>query len=148
MVPAHVINNTPNKGLTCEVPVLYFDGVCNLCNRLVKFVLRNSKNKAIIFASLQSKAGLEILNRTGQKPNQLHSVVFEVNGNLLQKSDAILALASTMGGVWKSAIVLKVFPRGLRDFVYDRVAANRYSWFGKKDQCMLPTPETAGRFLK
>jgi len=148
MVPPQEINITLNKGLTSEAPVLYFDGVCNLCNGLVQFVLRNSNNKTILFASLQSKAGLEILNRTGQKPSQLQSVVFEVNGILLQKSDAILALASSMGGVWKIALVLKVFPRGLRDFVYDWVASNRYSWFGKKDQCMVPTPEMAGRFLK
>jgi len=127
--------------------ILYFDGVCNLCHGLVQFVLENSPNKDIFFASLQSEEGLNILKETNQNTLQMDSVVLAYQGELLQKSDAILALFSAMGGFWRWTVVLRIFPRWIRDLVYDYVAKKRYAWFGKKDQCMLPTPETADRFI-
>lgn len=129
-------------------PILFFDGVCNLCNAAVQFVIRHDREGKVRFASLQSAAGAAaraaVLSQIGRVPDSL--ILFE-NGQYYTESDAALCLAAHLDGGWKALRHLRLFPRFLRNAVYRLVAANRYRVFGKKDACMIPTPELRGRFL-
>lgn len=132
-----------------SAPVLYFDGVCNLCNGAVRFVIRHDKSGKIRFASLQSEAGAEAIRnveaRYGRRPD---SLLFQVGDKIWIESDAALQLARYLDGGWRSLSWLRVFPRFIRDAVYRLVARNRYRMFGKKDACMIPTPELKRRFIE
>lgn len=129
-------------------PVLFFDGVCNLCNSAVQFVIRHDRRGAVRFASLQSAAGraavAAVRQRYGRVPD---SLIFLDEGQYFIESDAALRVAPYLDGGWGSLRWLRIFPRFLRDFVYRIVSRNRYRWFGKKDACMLPTPALKSRFL-
>lgn len=129
-------------------PVLYFDGVCNLCNGAVQFVIRHDRSGKIRFASLQSDAGAAAIRkveaRFGRRPD---SLLFEVGDKIWIESDAALQLARYLDGGWKTLSWLRLFPRFLRDAVYRLVARNRYRMFGKKDACMIPTPQLKERFI-
>lgn len=129
-------------------PVLYFDGVCNLCNVMVQLVIRKDKKAKFRFASLQSAAGKAILHQYQQQNNKKpDSIILQKDGLLYVKSTAALHVLLLMGGLYKLAVIGFVFPRFIRDVVYDFIARNRYKWFGKKDSCMVPTPELQSRFL-
>lgn len=132
-----------------ERPVLYFDGVCNLCNRSVQFVIRHDKKGRFLFAPLQSAAGAEIQQKLeslngGRVPD---SLVLSWKGELRTESDAALHTARLLGFPWNLASLLLLVPRFLRDPLYRWVARNRYRWFGRQDACMMPTPELKARFL-
>ena len=127
--------------------VLLFDGVCNLCNGAVQFVLKNDQKKDTLFASLQSEMGQKILKEHQLDTEQFSSIVYYRNQSLLFQSTAVLYLLKDMGGLWAGLFPLIIFPRFIRDFVYDVVAKNRYRWFGKSESCMLPLPEYKERFL-
>ncbi len=127
-------------------PLILFDGVCNLCNSSINFVIDRDKDQRFRFASLQSDLGQAIVARYRGKLD-LDSVVLYQNGQILEKSDAALAIASKLSGLWPMLSVFKIIPRPLRDVVYDWVAKNRYKWFGKKDSCRIPTPELKSLFL-
>jgi predicted DCC family thiol-disulfide oxidoreductase YuxK len=130
-------------------PILFFDGVCNLCNAAVQFVIRHDKEGKVRFASLQSTAGeaakAAVLAAKGKVPDSL--ILFE-DGQYYTESDAALRLAAHLDGSWKGLRHLRIFPRFIRDAVYRLVAINRYRMFGKKDACMIPTPELRQRFLE
>jgi predicted DCC family thiol-disulfide oxidoreductase YuxK len=126
-------------------PIVLFDGVCNLCHGVVQFVIRHDPNARFRFASQQSEAGRALLE-SHQLP-EMTSVVLILNGRALLKSDAVLELARLLPAPWTWAVAFKFVPMRLRDFVYDLVARSRYSIFGKKDACWLPTPDLRGRFL-
>jgi len=133
--------------MTSANNILLFDGVCNLCNGAVNFIIDIDKKGVIQFASLQSAFGQELL-RTHELPTQtFNSLVFVHKGKAYQKSTGVLLLAKELGGVYQLAVLLLVVPRFIRDFVYDQVAQNRYKWFGKSDSCRMPTPELKARFL-
>lgn len=127
--------------------ILLFDGVCNLCDGLVQYVIKHDKKDIFRFDSLQSENGMAILKHLGVDPNKMDSMVVYVPGKAYYvQSDAALEIGKHVG--WKIAAVLaQVFPKSLRDSVYRYVARNRYKWYGKKDQCMLPTPEIRAKFL-
>lgn len=128
--------------------ILYFDGECNLCNRFVQFILRHDKKKQFLFASLQSQAAKEIPNELVGKAHGIpDSVVLYFAGQYYIRSAAALHTARILGGVWKVLYAAMILPRFLRDGAYDFVARNRYRWFGKQ-QCMVPGPGIAKRFLK
>lgn len=127
--------------------VVLFDGVCNLCNASVQFILRRDPEGRFRFASLQSEAGRELMRARGMDPDLLSSVVLVEGGRAFTRSDAALRIARGLGGGWPLLGALRVVPRPVRDRVYEWVAANRYRWFGKRDSCMLPAPEHRGRFL-
>ncbi len=131
-----------------QYPVVYFDGVCNLCNQSVQVIIRNDKQKKFRFASLQSEAGKKLLTSmvTGGKPPP-DSIILSYQGKILFKSEAALRIARILGGGWNILYSTIILPRFLRDAVYDLIARNRYRWFGKKDSCMIPTPELRSRFL-
>jgi predicted DCC family thiol-disulfide oxidoreductase YuxK len=128
-------------------PILLFDGVCNLCNASVQFVIRHDKKRQFRFASLQSEQAQNLLIRFDLPPKALDSVVLIDDGKAFTRSSAALEIARKLGGIWAVAYIFIVVPRPVRDAVYDWVARNRYRWFGKKEACMVPTPELKNRFI-
>ena len=128
-------------------PVLLFDGVCNLCMGSVQFVIRRDPEGVFRFAPLQSSVAEELLEDTDVDPEALDSVVLVDEGEAYEKSDAVLRAAGHLGGVYRALVPFRYVPRRLRDAIYDFVAARRYDWFGKQEQCMMPTPEIRSRFL-
>lgn len=127
--------------------VLLFDGVCNLCNSSVQFILARDPKAKFRFASLQSDEGQALLQEFEDRPSDLSSVVLIEDGQLYTRSDAALRVARQLSGGWPLLYAFIVLPRALRDAVYDWIARNRYRWFGKRDSCMIPSPELRSRFL-
>jgi predicted DCC family thiol-disulfide oxidoreductase YuxK len=127
--------------------ILLFDGVCNLCNGAVNFIIDRDKKGVIKFASLQSDFGQALLQKYHLPTQTFNSLVFVHKNNAYQKSTGVLLLAKELGGIYQLAVLLLIVPRFIRDFVYDQVAQNRYKWFGKSDSCRMPTPELKARFL-
>jgi predicted DCC family thiol-disulfide oxidoreductase YuxK len=130
-----------------DVPVVLFDGVCNLCNSSVIFIIKHDTGSKLKFASLQSPYGLEQMKKFNRPPTELNSVLLIKKGRLFQKSNAALEIAYMLDGLWPLLYGFKIVPRFLRDVVYDWVARNRYRWFGKKEACMIPTPDMKARFM-
>jgi predicted DCC family thiol-disulfide oxidoreductase YuxK len=128
--------------------VILFDGVCNLCNGFVRFIVERDPSGYFHFVSLQSELGLALLEGHDLPSTSLDSVVLVEGNRVHTRSDAVLRIARGLRGGWPLLTVFRIVPRPLRDFAYDWIAANRYRWFGRKDECMLPTPELRGRFLE
>lgn len=126
---------------------MLFDGICNLCNGFVQFLIKQDKKERLRFASLQSAFGEQIREQHIPANEEVDSVLFYRNDQVFVRSDAALEILKTLGGGWKLVGVFHIFPRGFRDAVYDWVAKNRYRWFGKRESCMMPTPELERRFL-
>lgn len=127
-------------------PVIFFDGVCNLCNQSVQFVIKRDKAARFRYASLQSNTGQEILKKYNLPQDNFNSFILYDQGKLYTRSDAALRVLSQLKG-WKWAGAFRVVPGFIRNAVYNLIARNRYKWFGKKDECMIPTPELKSRFL-
>jgi len=127
--------------------VILFDGVCNLCNAAVTFVIDRDPEGSFQFAPLQSGAAEELLGRYGVAVGRLESIVLIEDGHAYTHSAAALRIARRLKGPWPLLYPAIFLPRPLRDRVYAWVAANRYRWFGKRDACRLPTPELRKRFL-
>lgn len=128
-------------------PVILFDGVCNLCNGSVLFIIKRDPRSQFYFAALQSDFGNKQLKNFGLPATELNSVLLIKGGTLYQKSNAALEIAKHLNGLWSVLYIFKIIPPFLRDGIYTWVARNRYRWFGKKDACMIPTPELKSRFL-
>ena len=133
-------------------PIILYDGVCGLCNRLVQFVLKRDKRDQFRFAALQSDMASMTLQRHDRDPHDLDTVYVVVDygqcaERLLARSEAILFLLNRLGGVWKLAALGMVLPRSVRDAMYELVATNRYRVFGKFESCMLPEPKHRAKFL-
>ena len=128
--------------------VVLFDGECNLCNHSVQFILRRDPARRFHFAALQSSAAQRLLRQSGQAPTLLpDSVVLVEQAKVYTKSTAALRIARRLSGLWPLAAVFLLVPAFLRDGVYDLIAQHRYRLFGKREACMLPSPELRGRFL-
>ncbi|MGS2761317.1 thiol-disulfide oxidoreductase DCC family protein [Sinomicrobium sp. M5D2P9] len=130
--------------------IILFDGVCNLCNRSVQFVIKRDKKDIFRFASLQSSLGQKLLAERGIDPENTDSIiVIEPDVAYYTRSQAAIEIASEMGGGWPFLRVFEyILPVSLRDGLYDFIARNRYKWYGKKDQCMIPAPELKAKFLE
>ncbi len=128
-------------------PLLLFDGVCNLCNGAVDFIVRHEATPVLRFASLQSEVGRQQLAACGLPHHYLESLVLVESGGCYRGSLAALRAAYYMGGAWKALWLLRAVPAPIREGVYNQIAQNRYSMFGKRDTCRLPTPEERARFL-
>lgn len=128
-------------------PLLLFDGVCNLCNGTVDFILRHEAAPLLQFASLQSEEGRQRLAVCGLPEDYLASLVLVEGDTCYRGSLAALRAAFYMGGAWRALWSLRVVPGPLREAVYNLVARHRYTVFGKRDSCRLPTPEERARFL-
>ncbi|MCB0556214.1 MAG: thiol-disulfide oxidoreductase DCC family protein [Phaeodactylibacter sp.] len=132
---------------TSGYPILLFDGVCNLCNGAVQFIIRRDPNAVFRFASLQSEFARKSLAEHKKNSDDLDTVVLLEEQQLYVKSDAALRAVRYLSGLWPLLYGFIILPRPLRNAVYDWVARNRYRWFGKKSQCMIPRPEWRERFL-
>lgn len=128
-------------------PIVLFDGVCNFCNAVVNFLIQQDKKKVLRFAAMQSETGKELLLKYNFPPDYLKSFVLIKDGKAYTKSTAALKLFDHLPWYWKWIQTFWVVPKPLRDGVYEFISEQRYKWFGKKDQCMLPTPDVRGRFL-
>jgi predicted DCC family thiol-disulfide oxidoreductase YuxK len=128
--------------------IIIFDGVCNLCNSSVLKVIKNDKKNTFLFAALQSNSGQEIINYLKIDISKIDSIIlYEPGVSYDIKSTAVLKVMNDFGGLWFLTQAFFIFPEGFRNFVYDYIAKNRYKWFGKKESCMLPTPELKAKFL-
>jgi predicted DCC family thiol-disulfide oxidoreductase YuxK len=125
--------------------VVFFDGVCGLCNGFVDFVMSVDKEKKFKFSPLQSEFAQK--NLPPEMTANLDSVVFLQDGKTFRKSQAVIKILEDMGGIWSLAKIGKIFPESFLNSAYDLVAQNRYKIFGKKDSCRLPTPDERTRFI-
>lgn len=130
-----------------DYPIVLFDGVCNLCNGSVLFIIRRDSRARLKFASLQSEYGVQQMKHFNLPASSLNSVLFIRDGKLFQKSNAVLEIARMLDGMWPGMYAFKVVPLFIRDFFYHWIAQNRYRWFGKKEECMIPTPDMKARFI-
>ena len=128
-------------------PVILFDGVCNLCSGSVQFILKKDKKKRFLFASLQSEYGQKLLQQFNLPPDNFNSFILYQEGKIFSKSTGALKMFSLLNG-WGWVNVFWIVPKFIRDAVYNLIANNRYKWFGKKEECWLPTPELRARFLE
>ena len=128
--------------------VILFDGVCNLCNSSVNRVIKWDKKDVFLFASLQSDFGKGLITKLHIDTKHTDSIIlYEPGISYDIKSTAILKITNDLGGFWKLMAVFFIIPTPIRDWVYDFIARNRYKWYGKKDSCMIPTPELKAKFL-
>ena len=129
--------------------IILFDGVCNLCDSAVQFVINHDKKDVFRFVSIQSELGQEILKHIGVNPANIDSVVlYEPGIAYYYKSAAALQIAKNLGGLLHFGTIFKIIPTGISNLLYDYVAKNRYKWYGKKEQCMIPTEELKSKFLQ
>lgn len=128
---------------------MLFDGVCNLCNGAVNFIIDRERGDGLRFTALQSAAGVDALRACGCEPTtgDPDSIVLIEGGRAYDRSTAALRIARHLRGAWRAAYWFIVVPRPLRDLVYTFIARHRYRWFGKSDVCRVPTPELRRKFL-
>ena len=129
--------------------IILFDGVCNLCDSAVQFVIKHDKKDAFRFVSLQSELGQKILKHIGINSTNIDSVVlYEPGIAYYFKSAAAIEIAKSLGGFFHFGTIFKIIPTGIRNQLYDYIAKNRYKWYGKKDNCLLPSIENKSKFLE
>jgi predicted DCC family thiol-disulfide oxidoreductase YuxK len=124
-----------------------FDGVCNLCNSSVNFLIDHDKKNIFKFTALQSEKGQKILEYLNLPKNDFDSFIYIENDKVYKKSSAALKIAKQLGGLYTLAYPLIIIPKPIRDFLYNLIAKNRYKLFGRKDACRVPTPELKQKFL-
>lgn len=135
------------ESLVEKYPLLLFDGVCNLCNHTVQFVIKNDATKSIHFAPLQSEIGQFYLEKAKLPTKELKSLIFIDEGVIYTRSSGALQMSKYLKNPWKMAYAFIIVPKFIRDFVYNIIAKNRYRWFGEKEECMIPTPDIKARFV-
>lgn len=122
-------------------PVILFDGVCNLCNSSVQKIITADPERKFRFASLQGEFGQQVLKQFHLPPSELSSFILLENNQIFTKSTGALKVARRLSGAWPLFYAFILVPRFIRDGVYNIIARNRYKWFGKKESCMIPSPE-------
>lgn len=127
--------------------IVLFDDICNLCNSSVQFIIKHDKQGRIKFASLQSKYAKELLAEKGIDNTTMNSIIFITNNNSFIKSDATIEIAKLLSGLPHYLKWMTIIPRSTRNFIYDRIAKNRYRLFGKREACMVPSAELKNRFM-
>lgn len=128
--------------------LILFDGVCNLCNASVQYIIKHDKKDKFRFTALQSELGQNIMKQFNRDHTKLDSILLYIpDGGLWSKSSAALKIASQLGFPRNFMQVFFVVPKFIRNWAYDYIAKNRYRWYGKKTACMVPTPEIKSKFL-
>ncbi|GEQ86391.1 thiol-disulfide oxidoreductase [Patiriisocius marinistellae] len=127
--------------------IILFDGVCNLCNSSVNFIIQRDKDHVFRFGALQEEPGKSLLSKHNIDPKNTDSIVLIKNGKAYTKSSAALHAAKKLTGAWPLLFGFIIIPKFIRNGVYDYIAKNRYKWYGKKDSCMIPTPDLKAKFL-
>ena len=137
------MNNLPR-----DKKIILFDGVCNLCDATVQFIIKKDKKDVFRFVALQSEIGQEIIQYIGIDISKTDSIILYEPGNAYYyKAEAAIKIASELGGVYSLMGAFSILPKAVSNAVYDYVARNRYKWYGKKNECMIPTPEMKAKFL-
>lgn len=126
--------------------IILFDGECNFCDHSVQFIIKRDPTGYYKFTSLQSELGQNLLKQFNV-PEDIDSFILIDNNKFYEKSSAALRVCKHLNGIWKFGYLFLIVPRPIRNYFYEIVAKNRYKWFGKKDSCMLPSPEIRSRFL-
>ncbi len=126
--------------------IILFDGVCNLCNNSVNFIIRRDIKSIFLFAPLQSNFG-EVLTAKMNIPQKIDSIILISENKYYIKSDAVIEIIKQLKWYWRMLIIIKILPLKFRDFLYDFIANSRYKWFGKRDSCMIPDGNVKSRFL-
>ncbi len=129
-----------------DAPIWLYDGVCVLCSGGVHYTLKHERDHEMLFVALQSREGLELALRHGIDPEKPESFLFIENGQALEKSDGVLALVAHLDGPARLLLAGRFLPKFLRDWLYDRIARNRYRLFGRKSACDMPSPAQRRRF--
>ena len=127
--------------------VILFDGVCNLCNNSVKFIIKNDKNNIFKFAPLQSEYGINVQNRHNINTNEINSIILIDGEKIYTKSNAALHIAKDLNAPYFVFYIFIIIPVFIRNFIYDLIAKNRYKWFGKMESCMIPSNELKSKFF-
>jgi len=127
--------------------IILFDGVCNLCNGSVVFIIKRDKKDVFRFAAIQSDEGQELIQKYNIDTSKVDSILLLDGETYYAKSTAALKIARHLKGGYPLLYGFMILPRFLRNWVYDIIARNRYKWFGKKESCMIPTPELKAKFL-
>jgi predicted DCC family thiol-disulfide oxidoreductase YuxK len=133
--------------MTTDKKILLFDGVCNLCNSSVTFVIARDKKDLFRFAAIQEPTGAALIKKFGIDTSKTDSIILIDGEKAFVKSTAALKVARHLGGAYPLLYAFMIVPNFIRNWVYDYVAKNRYKWFGKKESCMIPTPELKSKFL-
>lgn len=127
--------------------IILFDGVCNLCNGFVQFVIKRDVKNRFLFASLQSEEGKGLIRKEGDGREQIKTIVLIENGIFYKRSTAVLKICKHLAGSIKLVYVFTIIPAFIRDILYKIIARKRYAWFGKRNECMVPTPDLQKKFL-
>ncbi len=136
------------QNLPLNKKIVLFDGVCNLCNSSVQFIIQHDTKDVFRFVALQSELGQGILKHIGIADNNIDSIVLYEPGIAYQyKSSAAIEIAKELGGIFILGTVFRIIPTAIRNFIYDYIAKNRYKWYGKQEACMVPTPALKAKFL-
>jgi predicted DCC family thiol-disulfide oxidoreductase YuxK len=135
------VNNFNSKS------VVLFDGVCNLCNSSLNFIISNDKKAHFLFASLQSDAAKEILLQFPEKKINFNTIVLIDQGKYYEKSTAVARICKRLDGLYKFLYFMVIIPKFIRDGLYNFIAKKRYKWYGKREKCRIPAPELRNRFL-
>lgn len=125
--------------------IVYFDGICSICNGFVDFLITRDANHSLQYTTLQGDTAKENLNEDLYK--NVNSLIFQSGEKIYTRSNAALMALSSLGGFWKFTIWLRLIPRFIRDAIYKLIARNRYTWFGKRGECRVPTKSERGRIL-
>lgn len=133
--------------MNTDYKIILFDGVCNLCNSSVNFIIDHDKKNMFRFASLQSDSGQTLLKKFGLNNESFDSIILIDNEKYLTRTSAVLRIVKNFPGFWKLLYIFIIVPPAVRNLLYDIIAENRYKWFGKKDSCRVPTPELKEKFL-
>lgn len=129
-------------------PIILFDGICNLCNSAVSFVIKRDKKSVIQFAALQTDPAKKLLEQFNLPTQSINSIILIEKGVLYTQSTAVLKISKHLNGLWPLLYGLIIVPTFIRNGIYQWIAKNRYQWFGKQEKCMVPSPELSARFLK
>ena len=130
-----------------ETKIILFDGVCNLCNGAINFIIKHDPSAQFKFASLQGETGQRLLKKHQINSAETDSIVLVEGDTVSVKSSAALRIAKYLNKGYPLLFGFMIVPKFIRNAIYDYIARNRYKWFGKKDSCMIPTPELKSRFL-
>jgi predicted DCC family thiol-disulfide oxidoreductase YuxK len=136
------------ENLPRDKKIILFDGICNLCDASIQYIIKKDKNDVFRFVALQSDLGKEIISYIKIDISKIDSIIlYEPKIAYYYKAEAALRIAKELGGTVSLLSIFRFLPNGLTNFVYDYVAKNRYKWYGKKEECFIPTPELKAKFL-
>ena len=127
--------------------IIFYDGHCNLCNGFVNAIIKLDKKNIFLFAPLNGNHAKNLLKKNNIKNTTIDSVVLFNNNSISYKSKAVIEILISLGGIYRVLVTTKIIPRAILDWLYDIVAKNRYSWFGKQDRCRVPDKKIISKFL-